>query len=128
MKKERKVVMIMKKYAIYAYDNTYGGLHGYESYAIVDCGDQKEAEMTGAEMSREVINDFGLIDDEIEAYINSEDYDEEESYDYEDELIEEDITYDIYEVIDTKGLSNEDLESEFYNDKEEFIKNYCKMI
>jgi hypothetical protein len=130
MKKEikRKVVMIMKKYAIYAYDNTYGGLHGYENHAIVDCKDQKEVEMTGAEMSREVINDFGLVDDEMEAYINSEDYDEEDSYGYEDELIEEDIAYDIYEVVDTKGLSNEELESEFYNDKEDFIKNYCEMI
>lgn len=127
MKKE-KVVMIMKKYAIYAFDNAYGGLHGYESYAIVDCKDQEEAELAGAEMSREVINDFGLIDDEMEAYVNSEDYDEEESYDYENELIEEDIAYQIYEIIDTKGISDEILEIEFYNDKEEFIKNYCKMI
>ena len=126
--KKRKVVMIMKKYAIYAYDNTYGGLHGYESYAIVDCKDQKEAEMTGAEMSREVINDFGLIDDEMEAYVNSEDYDEEESYEYEDELIEEDIAYEIYEVVDTKGISDEILEIEFWNDKENFIKNYCKKV
>ena len=127
MKKER-VVMIMKKYAIYASDNAYGGLHGYESYAIVDCKDQEEAELIAAEMSREVINDFGLIDDEMEAYVNSEDYDEEESYDYENELIEEDIAYQIYEIIDTKGISDEILEIEFYNDKEEFIKNYCKMI
>ncbi len=118
----------MAKYAIYAYDNRYGGLHGYENYAIADFRDQKEAEMTGAEMSREVINDYGLVDDDMEDYINSEDYDEEASYDYENELIEEDIAYNIYEVIDTKGLSDEDLESEFYNDKEEFIKNYCKMI
>jgi len=128
MKKEKKVVMIMQKYAIYAYDNTYGGLHGYENYAIVDCKDQKEAEMTGAEMSRDVINDFGLVDDEMEAYINSEDYDEEASYDYENELIEEDIAYEIYEVVDTKSLSDKELESKFYNDKEEFIKDYCKMI
>lgn len=120
--------MIMKKYAIYAYDNTYGGLHGYESYAIVDCGDQDEAELTAREMSREVINDFGLVDDEMEAYINSEDYDEEDSYEYEDELIEEDIAYDIYEIVNTKGFSDEELENKFYNNKEEFIKNYCKMI
>ena len=103
-------------------------MHGFESYAIADFGDLKEAEMTGAEMSREVINDYGLIDDDMEEYINSEDYDEETSYEYEYELIEEDIAYDIYEVIDTKGLSDEELESEFWNDKENFIKNYCKMI
>ena len=120
--------MIMKKYAIYAFDNAYGGLHGYESYAIVDCKDQEEAELTAAEMSREVINDFGLIDDEMEEYVNSEDYDEEESYDYEDELIEEDIAYQIYEIVKTDNLSDEDLENKFYNDKEDFIKNYCKMI
>ena len=120
--------MIMKKYAIYAYDNTYGGLHGYENYAIADFEDLKEAEMIAAEISREVINDFGLIENEMEDYINSEDYDEEASYEYEDELIEEDIAYDIYEIVDTKGLSDGELENKFYNDKEDFIKNYCKMI
>ena len=118
----------MKKYAIYAYDNTYGGLHGYESYAIIDCKDQEEAEMTAAEMSREVINDFGLIDDEMEAYINSEDYDEEGSYDYESELIEEDIAYEIYEIVKTDNLSDGDLEVEFYNDREDFVKKYCKQV
>ena len=120
--------MIMKKYAIYACDNTYGGLHGYENYAIVDCTDQKEAEMAGAEMSRDVIIDFGLINDEMESYINSEDYDEEESYEYEDELIGEDIAYEIYEIVDAKGLSDKELENEFYNDKEDFVKKYCKQV
>ena len=120
--------MIMKKYAIYAYDNTYGGLHGYNAYAIVDCEEQEEAEMTAAEMSREVINDFGLVDDEMEEYINSEDYDEEGSYDYESELIEEDIAYEIYEIVKTDNLSDGDLEVEFYNDKEDFVKKYCKQV
>ena len=120
--------MIMKKYAIYAYDNTYGGLHGYNAYAIVDCEEQEDAEMTGEEMSREVIIDFGLIDDEMEEYINSENYDEEGSYKYEDELIEENIAYDIYEIIKTDNLSDEDLEVEFYNDREDFVKKYCKQV
>jgi hypothetical protein len=127
-KLKRKVMMIMKKYAIYAYDNTYGGLHGCNAFAIVDCRDQEEAEITGAEMSREVIDDFGLIDNEMEEYINSEDYNEEDSYDYENALIEEDVAYEIYEVIDTKGVSDEILEIEFWNDKENFVKEYCKQV
>ena len=48
-------------YAIYAYEGMYGGLHGMDNHAIVDCRDEGEAEDIGVEMSYDVMGSYECI-------------------------------------------------------------------
>ena len=113
----------MKRYFVYAYDQSYGGLHGMHEWCFME-GTYTEAMLYGAEMSANVIDSYSDIryslfeceDEEI-----YERYSEEEI----NEIIEEDIAFDIYEVRDD-APSLEELEA-MYLDPETFIKEYCQL-
>lgn len=112
-----------KKYFVYAYDDMYGGLHGMYEWCFIE-GSYQEAEDYGEEMSRNVIDSYSEIrqnlfdcEDEEEIY---ERYSEEEIM----EIIQEDIAYEIYEVRDDIP-SFEELE-EMNLDPESYIKEYCQ--
>ena len=112
----------MKKYFIYAYDNAYDGLHGMYDWCFME-GSYEGAECEAAEMSVNVIDSysdiryslFGCEDEEI-----YDCYSEEEI----NEIIQEDIAYEIYEVRDD-APSFEELEA-MYLDPESYIKEYCQ--
>lgn len=114
--------------AIHAYDQTYGGLHGIEDYGVITVDSIEEAEEYGSEMSYDVINSYSDIYEEFEDSAESDgiERDSEEWNDYIDECVQEDIAYNIYLITKETDKSNEELALEFYNDKEEFIKTYCK--
>ena len=49
-----------KKYFVYAYDDTYGGLHGMHEWCFME-GTYEEAECYGEEMSANVIDSYSDI-------------------------------------------------------------------
>lgn len=114
-------------YAIYACEGIYGGLHGMNSHAVVDCRDEDEADDIGLEMSLDVMSSYECIigDLEDEADEGYERY-SDEWYDYLEELKIENFSYFVYLITDTKGRSDKELEEEFWNDRISFIETYCQ--
>lgn len=111
-------------YAISAYECLYGGLHGMRNDFIVECDSEKEAEQIAAQASRDVMESYNEIilslEDEAKDRSNTDELDE-----FFEWLVEKNIDFELYPILDTKGKTLEQLDNEFYNDPEEFIKTYC---
>jgi hypothetical protein len=104
-----------KRYFIYAYDITYGGLHGMYSYCFEECS-SADAELLGREMSYDVINSYDSIYDLL--------IDEEMSEEEIEEAYEEDIAYEVWELRDGAPSF---LELEAMNlDPISYIEEYCR--
>ena len=107
--------MEKKRYFIYAYDATYGGLHGMYSYCFDECS-LEDAEGQGYEMSYEVIASYGFILEGI--------CDEDATGEEIEEAYEEDIAYEVWELRDDAPSF---LELEAMNlDPKTYIDEYCK--
>ena len=129
-KKERKVIK-MARYAIWAFENTYGGLHGYERHIVVEDTPEhsytiEDLEAEASEYSREVIEDFDTIRDEVEEWVNSEDYDEDDYDEVYEEIVGENIGYCIYKIVKGEDKTVEELQDMFFNYREEFVRDYCE--
>ncbi len=115
-------------YAIYAYESMYGGLHGMNSFLVVECESMEEAEEIGSQESLNVMESYNDIMSSIYEEASQE-YEEEtdEWYGMVDSIMEENSAYEIFEIKNTKveGRTMTDLENEFFNDKDSFIKKYC---
>ena len=110
-------------YAIHAFDDMYGGLHGIESYSVIEAESLKEAEEYAFECSCDIIEDYVIH----EFYNDAENEgieDEEELQEYIDECIQEDIAYEVYKVKETTE-SLEELDDKINQDPEDFIEKYC---
>ena len=114
-------------YAIRAYEQIFGGLHGMEAHEIVECENFDEACSYAAEMSAQVIEAYGL-EDQI---LDREDYEDDEEDEYEADLadaIEADAEYDIYLVdkVDEDFIRNnfEKISYVFFYDIDEFLEKY----
>lgn len=112
----------MQRYAVYATENMYQGLHGLYNFAVVS-GTEKDAETHGFEMSYELITSYDCIFEDLE---------EEACGDEEllEELITEEICYEVYKINDNKEeikkLSNRELENLFDEyGYEEFFEKFC---
>lgn len=115
--------------AIYAFENQYGGLHGMAHQLIVDVSDIEEAKEWASEESRQVMDSYSCIMESFQAEAESEGLEEDtdEYNEYIEECIQDNIGYQIWEVIDHYAdLST--MESDFYNNKEEFVVMHCKEI
>ena len=98
----------MAKYLIYACEMQYNGLHGMNDWNVYDCQTYEEACEIGHELSYDVINSYscieGAFEEEVmerlrEEGITEEHQDYDDLYDeWLDELIEEDISYSVYQV------------------------------
>lgn len=115
--------------AIYACEGMYGGLHGIADYWIGEVNDLKEAEAIGQEMSYDLASSYECIYNSYKEDAENEGLEPytEEFYEYIEECIRENIEYEIYTIKDT-DKSDEELCEMFYNDKEDFIENYCEEI
>ena len=112
--------------AIHAIENMYGGHHGVEGFVIKEANSEDEAHSLGAELSRQVIEDF--ID--AEEFIDNIDYNNKEQL---EQLIEEDIGYEIQEIVNEGKIelykTNYDLLlDQFANNTEDFYLKYCTKI
>lgn len=78
-----------KRYFIYAYDELYGGLHGIYDYYFLE-GTFKEACDTGMDMAYDLIQSYECIEDEL--------FDGTETEEERDEIIKDDMAYEVYEL------------------------------
>lgn len=114
-------------YAIHAYESSFGGLYGMDAHIIEECDSMEEAEEIALEASLNVMESYScIIDDIYEAA--SEEYEQEtdEWYKVVEDMKQEATAWEIYPVVDIKDKSIRELEEEFWNNKEEFIKTYCQ--
>lgn len=102
-------------YAIHAYDLEFGGLHGFEDYAVVEAEDDEDAIKIAEEMSREIIEDFDIPSEA--GWVWSEDEEIED-------MIERDLAYEVYKIAMNTSDSLVMLNEEISNDPEQFFKDY----
>lgn len=116
-----------KIYLIKAYEATYRGLHGIVDY-VIEKTTCPAALDDAREMSYEVMESYGSFYEDFVEAARSEDLEGNDFDNYIDECYEENVAYEIYEVI---GRGNEDIDKlnkEMAKDPDAFIKNYCKLI
>jgi hypothetical protein len=136
--KKRKEVMIMKRYFIYASEGYYQGLHGINDFGIYLCRSFKEAEETGEELSRQLIQSYNLVEedymaDELEGIdLDELFFEDRDEFDRLDELMyqleTENVMYDIFEIDEEKGseFGNVELaDKAYYMGVDKFIEEYC---
>lgn len=126
-----------KLYFIYAYPETYGGLHGMYRYELAECDSYQEACEWGFELAAETVDSYLSVDqiysteDYMNDYYNGAEWDERYREDYWDifnEVREEECSYNIYPLKD--GVTEED----FHNwekenmGPEDFIHRYCRQL
>lgn len=112
-------------FAIHAYENRYGGLHGMETHCVIECINEKEAEEYAADLSRDVIKDYTFEEIENEAIEDGYERESEEFDAYVEECIEDNIQYEIFPIRETTK-SIEELDSMYYNNPDDFIKTMCE--
>ena len=119
----------MKRFAIWAGDQTFYGLHGLYSIEIVTALNKAEAEGYAYEMSEAVIDNYDEIYDEIEseAYVYAED-NRLDLNDVIDEFIEDDIAYEVYEIDEDEAgeFTTDELKQKLiYMNWVDFVNKYC---
>ena len=120
--------------AIHAYDQIYQGLHGMESYEVVEVINEEEAEDYAISSSVDIINTYEDIMRELEEeakenidFYNDPTIDEEEAYEYAlDDCINEDIAYDIYILKDNITDSLEALNNKYVRNPKSFIEEFSE--
>lgn len=115
--------------AIYAFENTYGGLYGIEHHRIVEVDNIEQAERIAIDDSievmyweRDIIEDFEITAEAEGFEPGSEDFDICVS-----ECINNNIAYNIWEIVDCYDTI-EQMEKDFYNDMDDFVQMHCKEI
>ena len=118
--------------AIHAYDEIFGGLHGFEDFDVVEVNNEQEAYEIGYDMAYEVINSYwyqyeDMFDEDVTNEGIEEDTDEYESY--KEEWIEDIATCEIREITDIDVTKEDilDLWDELRDiGWKEFTDKYCK--
>lgn len=130
-------------YAVIAYEQLYGGLHGMVSYFVAE-GTRKEVEEQAIDESYSIMEEYSDIMDDLEEAAKEEvgfepdqyeDYEEGEGsaeYDDEysralDEQMAENVQYEIYPVVKETNFSIEHLDELFNDNPEGFIREYCNL-
>lgn len=91
---------------IFAYEGSYGGLHGMYDEDIVEVQDMKEADEYGYEMAQGVAESYGYFFDE-------------------DEDIEQELEWRIYKI--KEGISAEEARAALGSyDEKGFVAEYCE--
>ena len=127
-------------YAVIACEQMYGGLHGMVSYFVAE-GTEEEVEEQAIDESYSIMEEFSDIMEDLEATAAEEvGWDEDEFDEYmEDstsgadeeytnalnELMKENLQYEIYPIVKETNLSLEQLDNLFCDDPEDFIREYC---
>lgn len=116
-------------YAIYAYEQNYGGLHGVNSRYLYIADTDKEAEEEAEEASKEVMHSYGSITEDFESDAYDEGY--HPGTEEWDEYLEERENMNVGFEVSVLNISVEEAEKnwqelneEFYNTPEEFLDKY----
>ena len=123
----------MKLWAIWGYDDIYGGLHGMKEVEIYE-GTENEAIEYARELADSVISSYSDIYDALEDSVREYCEDEgiemgvgsQEEYDIREEFYNDDMIYGCIELDVNKlpTLDLEELEKMYYNDEDGFIEAY----
>lgn len=123
----------MKLWAVWGYDDIYGGLHGMKEVEIYE-GTESEAIEYARELADSVISSYSDIYDALEDSVREYCEDEgiemgigsEEEDDIREEFYNNDMVYGCIELDITKlpTLDIEELEKMYYNDEDGFIEAY----
>ena len=90
---------------IFAYEDSYGGLHGMHNEDVVEVQDMEEANEYGYEMAQDVVESYGCFD--------------------EDKDIEQELEWRIYKI--KEGISAEEASAAArLHSKEGFVAEYCE--
>ena len=123
----------MERYAIYAGDMSYGGLHGMCVHEVIEVSNSKEAKDYAIQKSYEVIESFSdiyeSIEDEVDCY-KTPDMSEEDIAELRDDIISQDLDWSIWNINEARAASapTEVLDEMFYDDPEGFIEKYCEEL
>lgn len=130
----------MALYLYYAADQMYQGLHGMESFGIIDEPDLETALEEAKTASREVITTYNNIIDELseaaqgnvdaESYAADGETVPEEAYEQAlEDAIYEDMYYQVWRIkpLIAQGMSYEELEELIREDFETFTEEYCEL-
>lgn len=130
----------MALYLYYAADQIYQGLHGMESFGIIDEPDLESAFEEAKAASREVITTYDNIIDElseaawesvdVESYAADGETVPEEAYQQAlEDAIYEDMYYQVWRIkpLITQEMSYEELEELVREDFETFTEEYCEL-
>ncbi len=123
----------MKLWAVWGYDDIYGGLHGMREVEIYE-GTENEAIEYARELADSVISSYSDIYDALEDSVREYCEDEgiemgvgsEEEDDIREEFYNDDMVYGCIELDVNKlpTLDIEELEKMYYNDEDGFIEAY----
>ena len=122
-----------KLWAVWGYDDMYGGLHGMKEVEIYE-GTENEAIQYARELANSVISSYSDIYDALEDSVREYCEDEgiemgvgsEEENDIREEFYNDDMIYGCVELDVNKlpTLDLEELEKMYYNDEDDFIEAY----
>ena len=130
----------MALYLYYAADQMYQGLHGMESFGIIDEPDLESAFEEARAASREIITTYSNIIDELsqeawesvdtESYAADGETVPEETYAQAlEDAIYEDMYYQVWRIkpLMAQGMSYEELEELVREDFGAFTEEYCEL-
>jgi len=129
----------MKVYAYYAADEEFGGLHGIETYGLMEADSIEEVKEIARDKSIDIIESYSCISDTLlaEAWAAADREDSYEEWDGEElpddveenyaELVREDIYYRVWEVKTevVEAMSFDDLNELADEDFFDFVFKYC---
>lgn len=119
----------MKLWAVWGYDDIYGGLHGMKEIGIYE-GNETEAIEYARELADNVIcsysNIYDTLENSIREYCEFYGIESEEEDDIREEFYNDDMVYGCIELDVNKlpTLDIEELEKMYYNDEDDFIETY----
>ena len=90
---------------IFAYEGSYGGLHGMYEEDVIEVRDMEEADNYGYEMAQNVVESYDCFDDE--------------------EDVEQELEWRIYKI--KEGISADEARAALGSyDEEDFVAKYCE--
>ena len=106
------------RFVIYAYESTYGGLHGIYDICVTEADSLDEVDDIGETMAYEVIDSYSHLFANDDVY----DYDEDDDYEFTSPEWEYARILPKWDDIPTETLDAEAAELGY----EEFVNKYCK--
>lgn len=116
----------MQKYVIYAYEQSYGGLHGMYDWIFVYCNDDEEAEKEAEQASYEVMGSYNCITEYLEDSARERSDDEDDYEDCLDGCYQENIAYEYWKVKEECPYSDEEINEKLFIDPEYFVQRWCE--
>lgn len=107
----------MAIYAIKAYDQTYCGLHGMFDIAVREYDSLESAKLDATQMSYEVMEDYGCIEEYLDDFVEQQECDREEA-------MAENVGYEIWKLLPDYHFTVSELDEMLNEDWDGTIENY----